>query len=104
MVYPTGLPYGLSYCVMNVNVKWCHFPLTVFYRLVKAVTHSKLHFSYVVYISAVFIVNCMKVFFVNSNKNLALQKCLALVKIFVGSSKILEDLHEDPYADLRRSL
>ena len=28
----------------------------------------------------------------------------SLVKIFVGSSKILEDLHEDPYADLRRSL
>ena len=28
----------------------------------------------------------------------------ALVKIFVGSLKILEDLHEDPYADLRRSL
>ena len=28
----------------------------------------------------------------------------SLVKIFVGSLKILEDLHEDPYADLRRSL
>ena len=28
----------------------------------------------------------------------------SLVKIFVGSLKIHEDLHEDPYADLRRSL
>ena len=26
--------------------------------------------------------------------------CITLVKIFVGSLKILEDLHEDPSADL----
>ena len=30
----------------------------------------------------------------------ALRSCLPLVKILVGSLKILEDLHEDPSADL----
>ena len=29
------------------------------------------------------------------------QDLAPMVKIFVGSLKILEDLHEDPYADLR---
>ena len=32
------------------------------------------------------------------------KKETTLVKIFVGSLKILEDLHEDPSADLWRSL